>query len=120
MRHRAASVCRRDSLEFIPCLWIRHVMQEGDRSIELHLGLFGAGDGKVDRAQRVAGVLLDLGSRFARDAPEHDDHQTDIETKEDGMTGAPYGLTWFPPREFAACHTRSSHSPLRGCLCGRM
>jgi hypothetical protein len=32
-------------------------MQEGNRPIELHLGLFGAGDGEVNRAQGMAGVL---------------------------------------------------------------
>jgi hypothetical protein len=45
-------------------------MQQGDRPIELRLGLFGAGDGKVNPAQRVAGVLLDLAARFARAAPK--------------------------------------------------
>jgi hypothetical protein len=57
-------------------------MQEGGCSVELHLGLFGAADGKVDRAQGVAGVLLDLASRFAREAPEQDDHQTGDEGQE--------------------------------------
>ena len=57
-------------------------MQEGDRSIELHLGWFGAGDGKVNRAQEVAGVLLDLASRFARAAREQDDHQTGTQGEE--------------------------------------
>jgi hypothetical protein len=63
-------------------------MQEGDRSIELYLGLLGAGDGKVDRAQGVAGVSLDLVSRFARAAPERDDHQTGTEVPEARTTCA--------------------------------
>jgi hypothetical protein len=65
-------------------------MQEGDCVIELHLGLLGAGDGKVDSAQGVAGVLLDLASRFAREAPKQDDHQTGTEVQEARMTCAPH------------------------------
>ena len=61
MRHRAARIDRRDLLERLPRLRIRHVVQEGDRAIELHLGWCGAGDGKVDRAQEVAGMLLGPG-----------------------------------------------------------
>jgi hypothetical protein len=58
-------------------------MQEGDRPIELHLGLLGAGDGEANRAQGVAGVLLNLASRFARAAHKQDDHQTGSEVQED-------------------------------------
>ncbi len=65
-------------------------MQESDRSIELHLGLFGAGDGKVNRAQGVTGMLLDLASRFSRAAPKQDDHQTGTEVQEDRTTCAPH------------------------------
>ena len=36
----------RDPLECLPCLRVRHVVQEGDRAIELRLSLFRAGDGK--------------------------------------------------------------------------
>jgi len=88
MRHRAPRIGLCDLLECLSCLWIRHVMQEGDRSIELHLGLFGAGDGKVNRAQAVAGVLIDLASRFAREAPKQDEYQTGSEPKEDRTTYA--------------------------------
>jgi hypothetical protein len=35
-------------------------MQERNRPIELHLGLFGAADGEVNRAQGMAGVLRNL------------------------------------------------------------
>ena len=58
-------------------------MQEGDRSVEFRLGLFGAADGKVNRAQRMIGVWLGLSSRFARSAGEQDDHQTGTEAEED-------------------------------------
>jgi hypothetical protein len=45
-------------------------MQEGDRPIELHLSLFGAGDGEVNGAQGMAGVLRNLVFRFVRAARE--------------------------------------------------
>jgi hypothetical protein len=48
-------------------------MQEGDSSIEFRLGLFGAGDGKVNLAQRVAGMLLD--AHFACGAPSRNQQQ---------------------------------------------
>jgi hypothetical protein len=66
------------------------VVQEGDGSIELHLGWFGAGDGKANRAQGVARVLLDLASRFARNARKQADHQTGTPVQEAGMTCAPH------------------------------
>jgi hypothetical protein len=65
-------------------------MQEGDRAIELHLGLLGAGDGKVNRAKGVAGVLLDLASCFTCAAPKQDDHQTGSDVQEDRKTSAFY------------------------------
>jgi hypothetical protein len=40
-------------------------MQEGNRPIELRLGLLGAGDRKVNRAQGMVSMLLNLASRFA-------------------------------------------------------
>jgi hypothetical protein len=58
-------------------------MQEGNRSIELYLSLFRAGDGKVSRAQGVAGMLLDLAPRFAGVASKQDDYQTDSEAPKD-------------------------------------
>ena len=79
MRHRAPGIGRCDLLECLPCLWIRHVMQEGDRPIELHLGLFGAGNGKVNRAQGMAGVLVDLASHFAHATPKQDEHHTEVQ-----------------------------------------
>jgi hypothetical protein len=63
-------------------------MQEGDRAIELHLGLFGARDAKVNRAQGVVGVLLDLASCGARTAPKQDEHQAGSEVRGYRMTGA--------------------------------
>jgi hypothetical protein len=64
-------------------------MQEGDRAIELHLDWLGAGDGKVNRAQGVAGVLLNLASCFTREAPKQDD-QTGSDVQEDRTTNALY------------------------------
>jgi hypothetical protein len=63
-------------------------MQEGDRAIELPLGLFGAGDGKGNRAHGVVGVLLDLAARFAREAPKQDDYQTGSDGQEDRTASA--------------------------------
>ena len=95
--HRDAPVCHRalgivfcDSLERLPCLWVRHVMQQGDRPIEFLLGLFGAGDGKVNPAQRVAGVLLDLAARFARAAPKQNSRQTGAQVKKGRTMSAIY------------------------------
>jgi hypothetical protein len=65
-------------------------MKEGDRSIEFHLSLFRAGDGKVNRAQGVAGVLLDLAAHFAHAASKRDDHHTDTEVQEDTTRCALY------------------------------
>jgi hypothetical protein len=64
------------------------MMQQGDRPIEFRLGLFGAGDGKVNPAQGVAGVLLDLAARFARAAPKQNSHQTGAQVQEDRTTSA--------------------------------
>jgi hypothetical protein len=63
-------------------------MQKSDRAIELHLGLFGAGYGKVNRAQGVAGVLPDLASSFTRTFPMQDDHQTGSDIREHTATVA--------------------------------
>lgn len=83
LRHRASGIGGRDSLECLPCLWIRHVMQERDCAIELLLGLPGAGNKNVDRAQGVS-VLLDRVSRFARAASEQEeDHQACSAVQED-------------------------------------
>jgi len=49
-------------------------MQQGDGSIEFPLGLLRAANGKVNRAQVVAGVLRDLASLFAPTAPQQDHH----------------------------------------------
>ena len=72
--HRALGIGRRDLLECLPGRRIRHVMQEGDRAIELHLGLLGTGDGKVNRAQGVAGVLLKLVCAVTGARPKEHDH----------------------------------------------
>jgi hypothetical protein len=58
-------------------------MQEGDRPIELHLGLFGARNGKVSRAQGVAGVLVGLASHFAHASPKQDGHHTGTDAQDD-------------------------------------
>ena len=63
---------RGDPLECLPRLRIRHVMQEGDRSIELHLGRFGAADGEVHRAQVFAGVRRALPGRVVREPSEQE------------------------------------------------
>jgi hypothetical protein len=39
-------------------------MQEGNRPIELHLGVFAAGDGEVNDAQGMAGMLRSFVFRF--------------------------------------------------------
>jgi hypothetical protein len=65
-------------------------MQEGDRPVELYLGSFGAGDGKVNGAQGMAGVLLGLASGFARESPKHDNHQTGTEVQDDTTSCALY------------------------------
>jgi hypothetical protein len=51
-------------------------MQQGDRSIEFRLGCFGASNGKVNHAQGVAGVLVNLGSPLARAARKQDKHES--------------------------------------------
>jgi hypothetical protein len=63
-------------------------MQQGDRSIELDLGSFGAGDGKGNRAQGVTGGLVDLDAPCARTAPKQDDHHRGTGVPEGGTTGA--------------------------------
>jgi hypothetical protein len=50
MRHCAFGIDCCDPFEFLPRLWIRHVMKESHRPIEFHLSFFGTRDGKVDRA----------------------------------------------------------------------
>jgi hypothetical protein len=40
------------------------MVQEGDPTTEFRLGLFWAADGKVDRAQRVTAIMLELTSRI--------------------------------------------------------
>jgi len=66
MRHRTLGVGHYDSVECLSCLWIGHVMQQGDAPIELHLGLLGAGDAKVNGSEGMAGVFLDLTHSVAR------------------------------------------------------
>jgi hypothetical protein len=66
MRHRAPGINRCYALECLACLWIGHMMQEGNRSIEFNLGLVRATDAKVDRTQRVPAVLLSLGASLDR------------------------------------------------------
>jgi hypothetical protein len=61
-------------------------MQQGDRTIELHLGVFGAADGKVNRAQGVAGVLLN--PAFHSAAAKQENHQSGSEVQEDRTTCA--------------------------------
>jgi hypothetical protein len=58
-------------------------MQEGDRPIELHLGLFGAANGKINLAQGMAVVLEDLASRFAHASPKQDGHHTGTDAQDD-------------------------------------
>jgi hypothetical protein len=58
MRHGTTGIGRSDALEFLPCLRIRHMVQEGDRVIERDLRRPGARDRKLHLAQRVIGVLL--------------------------------------------------------------
>jgi hypothetical protein len=60
-------------------------MQEDNCPIEFHLSLFRAGDGKVNSAQGVAGMLWDLASRVVRAGLKQDDRQNNPETKEDTM-----------------------------------
>jgi hypothetical protein len=60
-------------------------MQEGYPSMELHLSLFRAGDGKVNRAQGVAGMLLDLASRIVRAGLLQDDKQAESEAQDNTM-----------------------------------
>jgi hypothetical protein len=61
-------------------------MQEGGRSIELDLGLFGAGDRKVNPAQVVAGMVFDWTPRFARASPKQNSNQTGTQEHGDGTT----------------------------------
>jgi hypothetical protein len=65
-------------------------MQEGDRPIKLHLGLFGAVDGKGHRIRGMVGVLLHLISRFAGAASKQDEHQTGTEVQENRTRCALY------------------------------
>jgi hypothetical protein len=50
--------------------------------------LLDAADRKVDGAQGMAGVLLDLSSRFVCEAADQDDHQTGTEIPKDWTTCA--------------------------------
>jgi hypothetical protein len=61
-------------------------MQQGDRTIELHLGVFGTGDGKVNCAHGVAGMLLNPASRSTCAAAKQEDHQSGSEVQEDRTT----------------------------------
>ena len=58
-------------------------MQERNRSVELSSGLFRTGDGKVNHAQRVVGMLMNLASRLARVARKQDEDQTYSQTTKD-------------------------------------
>jgi hypothetical protein len=72
-------------------------MEQGDRSIELHLRFSRAGDGKINRAKRVAGMLLDLAPRFVGPAPKHEG--TDSEAQEETAKAIFPELTRFPGRD---------------------
>jgi len=54
------------------------------------LGLFGAGNGKVNRAQAMAGVLVDPASHFAHATPKQDDHHPDTAIQDDTTSCALY------------------------------
>src|SRR6185437_14323988 len=86
------------------------VMQEGDRSIEFHLGPCRAADGKVNRAQRVAGVLPGLTSCYAHAAQPRENHQADCEAHDVARIRAIHGLVWMSARESSACHVRLCRS----------
>jgi hypothetical protein len=60
MRHRAFRIGRGDTLESFARLGICHVMQEGNRPVELHLSRLRTADGEVNRAQGVVSMWLDL------------------------------------------------------------
>ena len=57
-------------------------MQKGDRAIELHLSLFRTTDGKVNRAQGMAGVMLEPACLFLRAFRRQSDQQADSEAQE--------------------------------------
>jgi hypothetical protein len=61
------------------------VVQEGNRSIELHLRVLRAADGKVDPAQGVVSMELHLGARVDRATPQPDDHERDRDARDDTM-----------------------------------
>jgi hypothetical protein len=84
-------------------------MQEGNGPIELHTGLFSAGDGKVNRAQRVVGMLPVLASRFVRVAQKQDYHQPVSKAPKGAANYAFHGLNCFAARGEPVCHVRFSH-----------
>ncbi|GMU69965.1 MAG: hypothetical protein AMXMBFR37_22970 [Steroidobacteraceae bacterium] len=57
-------------------------MQQRDRPIECHLGLFRAADGKVTDARDVPGMLLNPALQFVRKASGQADDQSGAEKKE--------------------------------------
>jgi len=91
-------------------------MQEGDRSIEFHLGPRRAADGKVNPAQRVTGVLPGLTSCYAHAAQPRKNHQADCEAHDVARIRAIHGLVWMSARESSACHVRLCRSLRRGSL----
>jgi hypothetical protein len=82
MRHRAPGIDLGDSLECLPCLWIGHVMEKSNPSIELRLSLFRAGDWKINRAQRMIAMLLDLSFDFPRRDSDKTKRESDFKTQE--------------------------------------
>lgn len=85
-------------------------MQEGNRSIELHLSLFRACYGQLNPAQGVAGMLLGLASYFVRAASKQNERQTNSDAQKDTTKCVFHCITCFPARESPACHIRFSHS----------
>jgi hypothetical protein len=83
-------------------------MQQGDGSIELFLGFFGAADGEVNGAQGVAGVLVDRDIPSARAARKQDGRQSRTDMLENRSRSALDG--WLPLGGCAATHTRVSHA----------
>jgi hypothetical protein len=90
VRHRAPWFDLRYLLECLPRLRVGHVVKQGDRAIELDLGLFGAGDGEVNRAQGVLGVTLHLPARLDCSDTDQDHHEHPLEARmEDRLVGRP-------------------------------
>jgi hypothetical protein len=56
-------------------------MEESNPSIEFHLSFFRAGDFKINRAQGVISMLLDLSSNFSTRTRKQDERQTESATQ---------------------------------------